>query len=207
MNGRSWPIFVSLACLAVAGVGTVFSPSLLHWFENATGYEGHMSLTRPVAAQPGETGPALSVRLDTNVLPGLDWSFTPEKSVVEVQVGVPTIVYFHVRNLGRTASVGRAIFNVTPDAAAYYFMKTDGFCFKNQRLAPGESARLAVAFYFDKGMLKDAETAETKSMTVSYSYFPMSATPDTVPMASFAAANIQALAPGAAARFTADPDK
>jgi hypothetical protein len=35
----------------------------------------------------------------------------------------------------------------------------------------------------------------------------MSSTPDTVPMASVAAENIQALAPGAVARFTADPDK
>jgi cytochrome c oxidase assembly protein subunit 11 len=134
-------VLVSIGCLGVAAVGTIFSPALYHAFTNAAGFEGHMIVSRPIAPQLGEAGPPLTVRFDTNVMPGLPWDFTSERSVIETQVGVPMIAYFKVKNRANASVIGRATFNVTPDPAAYHFMKMDSFCFKNESLAPGESAR------------------------------------------------------------------
>ena len=166
-----------------------------------------MTVSRPIAPQPGETGPPLSVRFDTNVMPGINWDFTPERSVIEVQIGVPTIAYFIVKNEESVPVVGRAIFNVTPDPAAYHFMKTDSFCFKNERLAPGESVRVPVVFYFDKSVLTDPEMTGIRAVTVSYSFFLVPTAPAAVALSETAAAEIRALATKGAATFTADPGK
>ncbi|MDR3498476.1 MAG: cytochrome c oxidase assembly protein [Parvibaculum sp.] len=207
MNRRMMPLIISLGCLALAGVGTVFSPSLLHWFANTTGYEGHMRAERPLAAAPGEAGPALAIRLDTNIVPGIDWEFRPEQPIIEAAVGVPSIVYFTVTNKGRTASTGKALFNVTPDPAAYYLMKADSFCFKTARLQPGESARVAFIFYFDKAMLEDQETANIRAMTLSFSFFPMADGPNAVSLSAIAAEEARKLATAKTFVFTADPNQ
>ena len=207
MKLPTMPVLVSIGCLSVAVTGTIFSPSLYHAFANTAGFEGHMTVSRPIAPQPGEAGPPLTVRFDTNVMPGLDWDFAPEHPVIEAQIGVPTVAYFTVKNRGNAPVVARAIFNVTPDPAAYHFMKMDSFCFKNESLAPGESVRVPVVFYFDKSVLKDPEMAGIRAVTVSYSFFPISSAPVAASLSKTAAAEIRVLATQRIATFSADPDK
>lgn len=211
MTGRNLSLAASLACLLLVIVGVVFSPTIYHWFSNSTGYEGHMALHRPIDATPGDIGPAISVRLDTNVMPGLDWEFMPEKSVVETHIGEPTTVYFRAVNRSKDVEVARAIYNVTPDPAGYYFMKTQCFCFTEEKLKPGETARMPVVFYLDKDMLKDQETSGIRAITVSYTFFPKEATQAAVTAARSlhdgSEVQLRDDAPGKSATFSADPNK
>lgn len=202
---------ISAACVLPVIVGVIFSPSIYHWFANSTGYEGHKEFFRSVDATPDDLGPQISVRLDTNVMPGLDWQFRPEKSVVETHIGEPMTIYFEVVNRSKNTEVAHAIYNVTPDAAGYYFMKTQCFCFTEEKLKPGETARLPVVFYLDKDMLKDQETQGIRSITLSYTFFPKERTQAAISAArdlhEGSLAQLGEYAPGKQALFSADPSK
>ena len=81
------------------------------------------------------------------------------------------------------------VFNVTPVAAGIYFNKIQCCCFTEQTLKPGESADMPVVFFVDPDMLKDADAAGIKEITLSYTFYPVDK-PLTVPVASAASGNI-----------------
>jgi cytochrome c oxidase assembly protein subunit 11 len=181
-------VLLSLAMLALMTTGVSYSPTLYKWFCAATGYGGSVSVKRSLdtsataasAAGPDATvtngiGPEITVRFDTNVAPGLDWEFRPEHAFVKTHIGLPTTVFFYAKNLSNKTIVGRATYNVTPDPAGYYFTKTQCFCFTQEKLKPGEEARMPVVFYVDPDMLTDEESSSIRTITLSYTFFQQSA--------------------------------
>lgn len=172
-------VLMSLVMLAVMTTAVVYSPTLYRWFCAATGYGGSVTVKRAldtdVASDDGSVtngiGPEITVRFDTNVAPGLDWQFRPEHPFVKTHIGLPTTVFFFAKNMSNRTLVGRATYNVTPDPAGYYFTKTQCFCFTQEKLAPGEEARMPVVFYVDPEMLKDEESSSIRTITLSYSFF------------------------------------
>ena len=176
-------VLMSLAMLAVMTTAVSYSPTLYRWFCAATGYGGSVTVKRALEANgvsedatvTNGVGPEITVRFDTNVAPGLDWQFRPEHPFVKTHIGLPTTVFFIAKNMSKETVVGRATYNVTPDPAGYYFTKTQCFCFTQEKLAPGEEARMPVVFYVDPDMLKDEESSSIRTITLSYSFFPQGA--------------------------------
>jgi cytochrome c oxidase assembly protein subunit 11 len=178
-NARTLALLAGLLGVMVALV--VYSPTLYQMFCAATGYGG--TVQRAVAADRGEAepaatqpqsagaGPAVTVYFDSNVAPGLDWDFRPEQRKVETRVGEPTKIYYYARNRSDQPVVARATFNVTPYKAAPYFFKIQCFCFTEERLGPGESARMPVVLYVDEQILKDPDTTDVHDITLSYTFF------------------------------------
>jgi cytochrome c oxidase assembly protein subunit 11 len=166
-------VLLSVFLVAVMTGAVAYSPTLYRWFCAATGYGGAVSVKRSLEtdkADPG-VGPAITVRFDTNVAPDLDWEFKAEQRSVETHVGLPTTVFFYAKNLSKDTIVARATYNVTPDAAGYYFTKVQCFCFTEEKLKPGESARMPVVFYVDPEMLTDGDAQSVRTITLSYSFF------------------------------------
>jgi cytochrome c oxidase assembly protein subunit 11 len=155
--------------LGIPTLLVLFSQDLFQTFYNMTDHQG----PRPHAtkAVPGEAGAPLTIYFDANVAPGLSLDFRPEKRMLETHVGEATRIDFLVRNTSAEPLTMRAVYNVTPAKAAPYFFKMQCFCFANQKLAPGESARLPVVFYLDPAMMGDA--ADANVITLSYTFFPM----------------------------------
>ena len=114
----------------------------------------------------------IAVRFDSNVAPGLNWRFSPEKPEVKVKLGETTTVYYKVTNAGDRPSTGIATYNVQPDLAGTYFSKLECFCFTEQTLQPGETLESAVVFYVDPRLAEDRDVKDLSSITLSYTYFP-----------------------------------
>jgi cytochrome c oxidase assembly protein subunit 11 len=80
------------------------------------------------------------------------------------------VVEFEVENRSRVPVVGQAIPSYGPKAAALHVRKLECFCFRQQRLAPGEIRRMPVQFVLDGDL-----PADVKTITLSYTYFEVNA--------------------------------
>lgn len=163
------------ALLAVLGVffmiGLAFaSVPLYRLFCQATGLNG--TTNRGLAA-PGATGHAVTVSFDTNVAPHMPWRFRPEAPSDSVDVGARDMAFFTATNTSDHSITGTATYNVTPEEVGKYFTKIQCFCFTQQTLAPGETARMPVIFYVDPKILTDPDTRDVQNITLSYTFFPV----------------------------------
>jgi cytochrome c oxidase assembly protein subunit 11 len=119
------------------------------------------------------SGRMITVRFDSNVAPGLPWSFEPERRTIDVRLGEVVTVYYAVRNESARVTTGQAGYNVTPPTVGAYFEKINCFCFTQQTLQPGEKRDMAVVFYVDATLAKDAEQNAVSNITLSYTFFPV----------------------------------
>lgn len=113
----------------------------------------------------------IGVRFDANVAPGVTWTFRPDQPSVNVRLGETKTVFYTITNTGDQPSTGVATFNVQPALAGQFFVKVQCFCFEEQTLQPGETVHAPVVFYVDPDLLKQEETKDLSSITLSYTVF------------------------------------
>ncbi len=160
--------------LAVGMVGLAYAAvPLYRIFCQITGYGG----TTQQAESSSETvvDRVIVVRFDSNVAPGLKWAFKPVQRQVELKVGENSLAFYEARNIGTQRITGTSTFNVTPLAAGQYFNKVQCFCFTEQSLEPGEKVEMPVSFFIDPDIVKDPDLKTLKTITLSYTFFPMQA--------------------------------
>lgn len=166
---------VAVACVAFfsAMVGLAYaSVPLYDLFCRVTGYGG--TPAQVAGAEGVEVlDREITVRFDANVAPGLPWAFTADQKSVTLKIGEVRTITYRARNLSEEATVGTATFNVAPDAAGAYFSKIACFCFTEQRLEPGQEVEMGVNFYVDPAMVDDPDINTAKSITLSYTFFPV----------------------------------
>jgi cytochrome c oxidase assembly protein subunit 11 len=166
---------VALACAATvaAMVGAAYAAvPLYRAFCQATGFGG--TARRVEADQtPGQVlDRAITVRFDANVR-GLPWDFAPEQTTQTVRIGAPGMAYFKVTNHGATPLTGRAAYNVSPEAAGAYFLKTQCFCFNDQTIAAGKTVEFPVVYFVEPKFATDRNTSAFQEITLSYTFFPV----------------------------------
>ena len=100
------------------------------WFCRTTGFAG----TTQVAEQAPDQvlGRQLTVRFDSNVAPGLPWSFEPEQNAIKVRIGEVATVHYKVVNEAAREITAQAAYNVSPPQVGAYFDKINCFCFTQQ---------------------------------------------------------------------------
>ena len=167
-------VIVAASCGAFVAmmVGAAYaSVPLYDWFCRTTGFGG--------TTQVSEKAPdfvldrTVKVRFDSNIAPGLPWKFKPEQNEVTVRIGEVVTVLYKITNEVARSTLGQASYNVTPPTAGVYFNKINCFCFTEQRFKPGETREMAVVFYVDPAIAKDPEHDPLKSITLSYTFFPL----------------------------------
>ncbi len=172
MSGRrnTRTLLALCAVLAVMGGLVAASVPLYRLFCAATGYEG---TTQRATAAPDKivTGRTITVRFNADTAPDLPWDFRPEQREVKVHPGEENLAKFFAENRSAEGISGRATYNVTPDKAGLYFDKLQCFCFSDQYLAPGQKAELDVQFFVDPDIVKDPNTTDIDTITLSYSFF------------------------------------
>jgi len=148
---------------------TAASVPLYRIFCAATGYGG---TTQRAAAAPEDISKALiTVRFNTEIANDLNWEFRPLVEHIRVHPGEQSQVFFRAVNRSSSGITAQAVYNVTPTKSGIYFDKLQCFCFNAQYLAPGESKDMGVVFFVDPDMLKDPDTSDVHTITLSYSLF------------------------------------
>ena len=161
----------SAAAFAAFMVGMAYAAVPLYdWFCRTTGFGG---TTQVATAAPGEVlDRKITIRFDANISPGLPWRFEPEVTSIEARLGEVVTVNYRAVNLTARETHGIAGYNVTPLSMGIFFQKINCFCFTDQTLRPGETRDMAVVFYIDPAMVKDADGADVNTITLSYTFHP-----------------------------------
>ena len=168
-------LFVGLVAAATAAgmVGLVYaSVPLYKAFCQATGYNGTTQRAEAAPAKPSDQ--TMLVRFDANISSSLDWSFHPEQLEMKVKIGEQNMAHYRATNMSDRVLTGSAVFNVTPLEAGAYFDKIQCFCFTEQTLGPGESVDLPVVFFVDPAIRDDAGSQAISTITLSYTFYPVS---------------------------------
>ena len=162
-------VLAILGACFMTGLGWASVP-LYRVFCQATGLNG---TTQRGQVAPGAVDHQVRVDFDTNVSPKLPWKFAPENPSDMVAVGARDMAFFTATNTSDHAITGTATFNVSPAQAGKYFTKIQCFCFTQQTLKPGETARMPVIFFVDPKMLTDPDAVDIKTITLSYTFYPV----------------------------------
>jgi cytochrome c oxidase assembly protein subunit 11 len=170
-------VVAGVSALVIAGMLglTAASVPLYNLFCKATGYDGTPRIAadeaRPAAGPTNAAQTEVTVFFNADTGSTLPWSFRPAQRQVTVKIGEDNLAYFEAVNRSDRPVVGHAIYNVTPDKAAYYFVKLECFCFQNQTLEPGQKVQMPVSFYVDPAMLEDPNAREVRQITLSYTFY------------------------------------
>jgi cytochrome c oxidase assembly protein subunit 11 len=156
--------------IVAAMVGLAYASSPLYRLLcQVTGFAG----TTQRASHPADTvlERKVTVRFDANVAPGLNWRFEPVASSMTVKIGENGLAFYRATNRSDRPVVGTATFNVTPEQLGIYFNKLECFCFKEQRLEPGETIEMPVSFFIDPAIEKDSLARGISHLTLSYTFY------------------------------------
>ena len=166
-----------LAGVVFAMLGAAYaSVPLYRLFCQVTGYAGTpvrgTSAEGKIASQ-GKNDEIVTIRFNADHSSLLPWEFRPAVVSQNVRPGEEVLAFFVAKNRGDRPLIGTATFNVTPSKAAQYFVKTECFCFTEQRLEPGQQVDMPVSFYVDPELYQDKNTRDVTTITLSYTFFPL----------------------------------
>ena len=156
---------------AVAGmVGLSFAAvPLYRLFSEATGLAG---TTQTAVAAPAQVlDRVVTVRFNADIGKRLPWRVRPDQGPMKLRVGEQGIAYYTATNTSDETVTGHAAFNVTPLKAGRYFTQVECFCFGEQVLGPGETARMMVSFFVDPKIAENSNLDDVSTITLSYTFF------------------------------------
>jgi len=165
-------MLIAAACgaLAAAMIGASFAAvPLYNMFCRATGFAGTTQVSR--VAPRHELARELTVRFDSNVMPGLPWKFMPEQNAIKLHIGEVATVRYKVINEAARTITAQASYNVTPTTVGAYFDKINCFCFTQQTMKPGETRDMTVVFYVDPKIVDDRDQDPLNTITLSYTFY------------------------------------
>jgi cytochrome c oxidase assembly protein subunit 11 len=153
-----------------AMVGASFAAvPLYNMFCRVTGFAGTTQVSR--IAPKHELARELTIRFDSNVMPGLPWKFEPEQNSIKLHIGEVATVHYKVINQAARTITAQASYNVSPPQIGAYFDKINCFCFTQQTMKPGETREMTVVFYVDPAIVGDRDQDTLDTITLSYTFY------------------------------------
>ena len=169
---RDMAIAASCGVFVATMVGAAYaSVPFYNWFCRTTGFAGTPQISEK--APDHILGRTVNVRFDSNVTAGLPWKFVPEQNTIDVRLGEVVTVNYKVTNLAARTTSAQASYNVSPPQVGGYFNKINCFCFTEQTLKAGETREMAVVFYVDPKIAEDRDMNTLKTITLSYTFYPV----------------------------------
>jgi cytochrome c oxidase assembly protein subunit 11 len=158
-------IGIALVALLMFGLGFAIAPlydSICKYF----GISGRVKEATAEVAYNIDTKREITLGFVTVVNGKMPLEFRPAVNRLVVHPGQYYTVDFYARNLSDKPLVGQAIASISPVWAAEYLKKTECFCFTDQRFEPHQERKMPVRL-----VVEPAVAADTKDMTLSYTFF------------------------------------
>ena len=182
---RDMIVAASCGVLVAVMIGASFAAvPFYNWFCKTTGFAGTTQVSEKAPDQI--LGRTLIIRFDSNVAPGLPWTFVPEQNEIKVRIGEVATVHYKVINEAARTVTAQASYKVSPPTIGGYFNKINCFCFTEQTMKPGETREMTVVFYVDPSIAKDHDQDDLNTITLSYTFYrlpdsvrPVAEAPDT----------------------------
>jgi cytochrome c oxidase assembly protein subunit 11 len=163
-------VVVCLSALLVMGAMTWAAVPLYRIFCQVTGFGGTPMRADKAPSQSSDR--TILVRFDSNVTPGMPWTFEPVQRTIEIKIGENALAFYRAHNNADHPVKGMASYNVSPNNAGAFFGKIECFCFTEQTLGPGESVEMPLSFFVDPSILEDRDAVHIKEITLSYTFYP-----------------------------------
>jgi cytochrome c oxidase assembly protein subunit 11 len=169
-NGKNARVSLLLFGLVAGMIGLSFAAvPLYRLFCQVTGFSG-----TPQIVEKGSdkiVGRVVKIRFNSDTDRSIPWDFRPAQLEVSAQLGEQKLVFYRAHNPTARPITGTAVFNVTPLKVGEYFNKVECFCFTEQRLEPGQTVDMPVAFYVDPRLNDDPSMADVTTITLSYTFY------------------------------------
>jgi cytochrome c oxidase assembly protein subunit 11 len=170
LRRRNRLVLGTLFGLVAGMIGLTYaSVPLYNLFCAVTGFGGTTQRAEQAAARVVDRKVTVRFNADTNT--ALPWSFRPEQKDLELKLGETGFAAYRAENRGKVATVGTAVYNVTPEKVGAYFNKLQCFCFTEQILEPGQVVDMPVVFFVDPAMADDPNMDDVSTITLSYTFF------------------------------------
>jgi len=163
---------ILLSCLVgVSGMLglTFWSAELYDLFCRVTGFGGTTQVAEYAPDEVLER--TMKTQFDSNVAPGVPITFRPLQRSQTARIGEPSLAFYEVTNTSKNPVTIVASYNVAPAKMGAYFAKVQCFCFEDQRLEPGQTMRMPVAYFVTPAVADDPNNDEVKTVTLSYTFY------------------------------------
>lgn len=169
MNANTRIVTRLVGVVVVMGALSWAAVPFYSWFCRVTGFAGTPSVAEQGADRVLDE--TVRVRFDANVMPGMGWTFRPMQADMTLRIGETGLAFYEAVNTSDEAITGTATYNVSPDAAGYFFDKIECFCFTEQTLQPGERIEMPVTFFVSPDLVDDRDARTIRDITLSYTFY------------------------------------
>ena len=156
------------------GLGFAVAP----YYDSVCSYFGISGRVKEASAEqafPVDLSREIAVEFVTIVNGDMPLRFRAESGKLKVHPGEYHTVNFYAENTSEKKLVGRAIPTISPAWASAFLKKAVCFCFSEQEFEPHQERKMPVRFVIDP-----AVQADTKDMTLSYTFFDITEKTPTV---------------------------
>lgn len=169
-------LYLVLTIFAMVGLSFAAVP-LYKIFCQVTGFGGTPKVTLDLPNRI-EEGREIRITFNADLSWKLPWKFIPQQTEVTVKAGELGLAFYKLVNHADKPVKGIAVYNVTPDKAGPYFNKVACFCFEEQYILPHEELDMPVQFFIDPDIVKDPNLKDVKTVTLSYTFYPVEDFPE-----------------------------
>jgi len=156
---------IVIIALLMFGLGFAIAP----YYDAVCSYFGISGRVKEASAEQAfqvDASREITLEFVTVVNGEMPLRFRAETSKLKLHPGQYYTVNFYAENTSDKKLVGRAIPSISPAWSSAYLKKVECFCFSEQEFEPHHERKMPVRFVIDP-----AVQADTKEMTLSYTFF------------------------------------
>ena len=169
MDKKKKTIFYLVFLVLFMASASFLSVPFYNWFCKVTGYGGATNVAQKESDIISDK--VISVRFDASLEKGLEWEVKPVQRNMTLNLGETGLAFYEAYNPTDKPIAAQASFNVVPFSVGNFFNKIECFCFTEQILQPGEKIKMPVSFYVDPDLIKNLESKNVTSVTLSYTFY------------------------------------